>query len=155
MKKLKVKINSFFPENGNNLFWTEWKAYGPTDVAIFKCRPTKAYKTKNAFTFVFGDEFTVKLPARNNSPVLSKWITAVSADIPIQIELGEFRSASYNFGDPLPSRYYINAIKINGENFELYEYVDGFYPWFKNDICSVIRLVKGILKKYKEMRNEG
>ena len=150
MKNKKVTINKMFPQNGNNIFWEKWKAYGTTDVAEFMCRPTKAHRTNKAFTFIFGNYFTVKLPAKHDCPCLGKWITATTPDgIKIQIESGEFRSASYNWGDPLPSRWYVERIRINEEIVDLYKYVYRYYPWYKNDICSVIRLVKNILEIYE------
>ena len=156
MKKLKVKINRYFPQNGNEIFWKKWKPCGTTDVVEFKCRPTVAYQTKNAFTFVFGNEFSVKFPIDKGlykNPDLGQWITAISNDgIKVQIEVGGYRSASYNFGDPLPDRYYVESISINGEKAELYKYVDRYYPWVKRDMCAAIRLVKNVFEIYRSSR---
>lgn len=69
--------------------------------------------------------------------------------ITVRIEFGLHKSATYNWGDPLPARFEVNRLEVNGTD-KYYEYIDDFYPWVKYDTASVAYKLYDVYKSEME-----
>lgn len=153
MKKIKMNINDFFGKskyNPNAMFWYE----GRGCVNVFRCRPTAMYHTRKAVTMVFGD-IIIKMPVEKYwnrlVPNVKEWLTLKATGVTINVKAGDCEAATYNYGDPLPSRCRIESIEINGEPRP--EYIDPWYPHYKISMESAIGLLLGVLEQYKEVEH--
>lgn len=90
-------------------------------------------KKRTLLKFSFGmidmPEWT---PIQEIPEMENNYATLVSYDNTKVIELscGQFEESSYNWGDPLPNRFHIKSLHINGKDLT-WKYIDPWYPWVK------------------------
>ena len=54
----------------------------------------------------------------------------------VRVTCGEFEQSNYNSGDPLPARFNVASVVVNGEDVT-WKHIDPWYPWVKYDIESI------------------
>lgn len=119
-------------------------------VGIPKCNPIETFDDGNrtVLRFSIGDISVPKL-VHGRTPLTHNYAELVAKEVgTIRISFGEFKNASYNWGDPLPARYYVDSVKVNGEDVTN-KYVDSYYPWVKYDLESVVYKLYDIYQETK------
>lgn len=119
-------------------------------VGIPRCNPIETYDEgdRTILRFSIGDISVPKL-VLGRPPLTRNYAELVASDgTVIKISFGRFGDATYNWGDPLPARYYVDSVRVNGEDV-YWKYIDSYYPWVKYDLESVVYKLYDIYKEEK------
>ena len=110
------------------------------NVGIPRCNPLEVVieNERTILSFSFGKINLPKLSSILEIPELdNNYAELVSNDgTNIKLTCGEFEAATYNSGDPLPGRFHVKEVTVNGKD-KSSEYIDQWYPWVKYDIESI------------------
>ena len=109
------------------------------NIGIPRCNPVEIIEQdkRTILKFSLGKIDMPRLSFLGTPEMTNNYAELVANDgTNIKLTCGEYEDATYNSGDPLPARFNITSVNVDGEELG-WKYVDPWYPWVKYDLESV------------------